>query len=225
MPIDVHWMGAFVRAPAMKFSVRMFGRTSGATGQATNMSSGPLDQLVVAARDDRRHLRGDLAVALPEERDGERLRGVVEDGLEAVDLGVVVGDIAWDDRRIVDLQLAERVTDPDEIGHVLLGGLARSPVSISLTKRPSPNEREHRPALLDQDVVLRVAATEAEARTDRAQRVRHDGGRDLHDVRLAVDPAARVGEEVERLVALDEHPRAVEDLEGAQMQVVEIALR
>ena len=46
--------------------------------------------------------------------------------------------------------------------------------------------------------------------------------RDAHDARLAVDAAAAVGEDVERLVGLDEHAGALEHLESGEMDVVEL---
>ncbi len=41
---------------------------------------------------------------------------------------------------------------------------------------------------------------------------------------LAVDVAAAVGEDVERLVGLDEHPGALEHLEAGEMDVAELGL-
>ena len=51
-----------------------------------------------------------------------------------------------------------------------------------------------------------------------ADRLLHQLRRDLDDVRLAVDPAAAVGEDVEGVVVLDEQARALEHLEGAAVK-------
>ena len=51
MPIEVHWMGAFVRAPAMKFSVRMVGEDQGRHRTAHEHQQRPFHQRVVTPRD------------------------------------------------------------------------------------------------------------------------------------------------------------------------------
>ena len=58
----------------------------------------------------------------------------------------------------------------------------------------------------------------------RAQRLLDEVRRDAHHARLAVDDAAAVGEDVERVVGLDPHAGALEDLERAEVDVVQLGL-
>ena len=134
--------------------------------------------------------------------------------------------VAWDDGSVVDLQLAQRVADADEVGHVLLGRLPALAGVDVVDEQTLAEEREDSPALLDQarrpwGRVHRGGSWGGRSASASATTV----GGNLTMWRLAIDSAARIGEEVERFVALYEDTRSVEDLESAQMQIVKISLR
>ena len=78
---------------------------------------------------------------------------------------------------------------------------------------------------LEDDVLLRVAAAQVALWRCGAERLFDQVRRDADHARLAVHPAAAVAEDVQCVVGLDPDPRALEDLERGEMDVVELSLR
>ena len=123
---------------------------------------------------------------------------------------------------LVGVDLAEVVGHEREIGDVLRGRRA-----VLVGARVDDHDAgaevgEADPAALEHHVVLGHTPAEPHAARRPADGVFDDVRRDLYDLGLAIDPAAAVGEDVERLVALDEHAGALEHLECGAVDVVEV---
>jgi hypothetical protein len=78
---------------------------------------------------------------------------------------------------------------------------------------------------LHDEVVPGVAAAEHVLAGGGADGVLHHVRRDAHDLLLAVDAAAAVLEDVQRLIVLHEDAGALQHLQRGEMDVVELGLR
>ena len=129
------------------------------------------------------------------------------------------------DRRLVGVDVAERVDQPRGLADVLEHRVAVLPGARVDDHDALVEVGEVDASRLEDDVHLRVAAAEVVLGRRRADGVLDEVRRDAHHARLAVDDAAAVAVDVERVVGLDPHPRALEHLERAEMDVVELGLR
>jgi hypothetical protein len=125
----------------------------------------------------------------------------------------------------VGVELAEVVVDAGDVGDVLLGGLAvLAGLHVDHADAFAEVGEGHAARLYD-DVVLRVASAQRVPAGRGADGVLHHVRRDAHHACVAVDAAAAVLEDVERLVVLDEDAGALEDLERREMDLVELGFR
>jgi hypothetical protein len=128
------------------------------------------------------------------------------------------------DGDLVRVHLAQVVVQPGDVGDVFLGRLTVLAGEHVDDADAFTEVGERDPARLHEEVVLRVATAEHVLARRRTDRVLDDVRRDLDDARLAVDLAAAVPVDVDGLIVLDEHPGALEHLEGGEMDVVDLRL-
>ncbi len=180
--------------------------------------------VIFAAGDGGAHAHDGVDVVGRHGPRADALGRVLEADRRVADRQRVLGPVAPLDRVLVGVDLAEVVGHAREVGDVLHGRRAVL-VGARVEHHDAGAEvGEADAAALEHDVVLGHPPAEAHAARRRADRVFDDVRRDLDDLGLAVDPAAAVGHDVEGLVALDEHAGALEHLEGAAVQVVDVGV-
>ena len=124
-------------------------------------------------------------------------------------------------RRLVGVYIAESVDQARRLVHVLQDGVAVLAGAHVDDHDAFVEVGDVDATGLEDDVLVRVAAAEVALGWRRPDGVLDEVRRDAHHPRLAVDDAASVAEDVERVVGLHPDAGALEDLEGAEVDVVE----
>ena len=203
------------RAASMMQPVNSPMSLSGLTGQDRKSEHGALGQLVVTADHGGRGVDVEPRAVMAEGQAADRLRRVQQRLLDEVRLGDLGRHVGGRHGDRVDLDVVERVDEAREVADVLLRGGAQLAVpGVDGLDALGEVGESDAPALKD-DVLVGGAAAERDGGGRPADALLEHVLRDPHLARGAVDLAAAVGEQVERLVVL--HPEAgrLEHLDGA----------
>ena len=182
-------------------------------------------ELVLAAGDHRRHLDQLPAVVGARRLGPDRLAGVQDRSLPLVETGRLFRHVAGMHRRLVRVDVAEGVDEARRLAHVLEHRMPVLAGALVDDHDAFVEVGDGDAAGLEDDVHLRVATAQVALGRRRADRVLDEVRRDAHHPGLAIDDAATVAEDVECVVGLYPDAGALEDLQGAEMDVVELGFR
>ena len=176
---------------------------SGTDRTAQELEHRPLGQLVAAADDGGGRVDRQLGAVMAESQAADRLGGVVQRGLDEMRLGDLRRDVVGRHGDGVDVDVGAPVDHLGQVTDVLLGRRAQL-TRLGVNRLDALGEvGVGDPPALEDDVLVGRAAAEHDLGGGPADRLFEHVLGMLHHVLGAVDLAAAVGEEVERLVVLD----------------------